>query len=391
MSYISSNENRLYTELEATYGQTPAIEGRNRIPAVKLRARQQGERPQRRDKTGSRTFPGLPGRLRKRTSFELTTYMTGWTQQNQEPGYGPLFQASLGGTPWLFNGGTAGSGSSGRILKFAGPHSLAVGQAATFGSELRFITSIVDAATVELNAPFTIAPAPGSPIGATVTYAPRTGLPSVSIFDCWSPGSAVQRIVCGAAVDRMRVRVNGDYHAFEFSGPAKDLIDSSSFSEGEGGLPGFPSEPPLDQFDYSIIPGHLGQAWLGNTPDQFFTLTAAEVTLENDLEMRIREFGCEAQFPQCISPGVRTVTADFELFEQDDAATKALYQAARQGSPVALMLQLGQQPGQLFGVYLKSVVPEVPEFDDGDRRLQWRFGGCRAQGTVNDEICIAFG
>ena len=116
MSYISSNENRLYVAAEQNYGQVSSIESGNRIPAVKLATKQQAERPERKDKTGSRTFPGIPWGLRRRTTFELTTYLTGWTQQSVEPGYGPLFRAGLGAGPAWFNGGTAGAGSSGRIL-----------------------------------------------------------------------------------------------------------------------------------------------------------------------------------------------------------------------------------------------------------------------------------
>ncbi len=219
--------------------------------------------------------------------------------------------------------------------------------------------------------------------------APATDIATLSIFDYWSPEGAVNRILAGAAIARMRVKVNGDYHEFEFSGLAKDVLDSTSFVSGQGGLASFPDEPPLEAFDYTIIPGHLGQAWLGNTPDRFYTITAAELSLENDIEPRTREFGTDS--PLCIAAGPRSVTLDFELFEMNDAATKALYQAARQYSPVAVMFQLGQQPGQLFGVYLKSVVPEVPEFDDSDTRLRWRFTGCRAQGTGDDEIFVAFG
>ena len=44
----------------------------------------------------------------------------------------------------------------------------------------------------------------------------------------------------------------------------------------------------------------------------------------------------------------------------------------------------------MMGVYLKSVIPEVPEFDDGQNRLQWKFRASRAQGTVDDEIAVAF-
>ena len=55
------------------------------------------------------------------------------------------------------------------------------------------------------------------------------------------------------------------------------------------------------------------------------------------------------------------------------------------------MLQLGELEGQVMGVYLNSVIPEVPEFDDGENRLQWRFRASRAQGTVDNEIAVAFG
>jgi hypothetical protein len=55
------------------------------------------------------------------------------------------------------------------------------------------------------------------------------------------------------------------------------------------------------------------------------------------------------------------------------------------------MIQLGQQQGQLFGIYMKSVVAEVPGFDDSDRRQQWQFQSSRAQGSVDDEIFVAFG
>jgi len=129
--------------------------------------------------------------------------------------------------------------------------------------------------------------------------------------------------------------------------------------------------------------------WLGTNPDQFLTITAAKITLENALDKREREFG--TNIPRCLAPGMRTVMADLELFETNDDATRGLYQAARQSSPIVVMLQLGQQAGQLAGVYLKSVVPEVPEFDDSQTRLQWKLSGSRAQGTGNDEMYVAFG
>ncbi len=388
-NYISSNNNRLYVGLESNYGQVPAIQSGNRIPAVKLTAKQQMIRPERKDKTGTRTYGGTPAGLRKNTTFDLATYMTGWSTPDTEPVYGPLFQASLGASPLFFAGGTAAGNANTKLLSFAAPHGLAPGQAVTFGGELRFACSIIDQTTIELSSPFTVTPTDGAPIGPTVTYRPATALASASIFDYWCPTEAVQRVLCGAAVDQMKININGDYHEFEFIGIAADVIDSTSFTAQQGGLASFPAEPALEPYNYSIIPGHLGQVWLGTNPDQFLTITAAKITLQNALDKREREFGTD--IPRCLAPGMRTVTADVELFETNDDATRGLYQAARQSSPIAVMLQLGQQPGQLAGVYLKSVVPEVPEFDDSQTRLQWKLSGSRAQGTGNDEMYVAFG
>jgi hypothetical protein len=242
---------------------------------------------------------------------------------------------------------------------------------------------------VQLNAPLTTTPAVGAAVGAAVTYVLATELPSVSIFDYWSPTTATQRILSGAAVDQMAIEINGDYHELHFSGLAQDVVDNSSFSGGASQLTSFPAEPTLAAFDFSIVPGNMGEAWLGSTPTQFFTITSASVGLKNNLDARMKEFGFS--LPQAISPGERSVEAAFELYSQDDSATVGLYQAARQQSPITVMFQLGQTAGQLMGVYLKSAIPVVPEFDDSKNRLQWQFRPSRAQGTVNDEMVCAFG
>jgi hypothetical protein len=388
-SYISSNANRFYTVLESSYGQVGAVAAENRFPAVKLGIKQQAEVTDRRDKTGSRTFVGIPSGGRRKTTFDLKTYLTSWDKAaSGGPAYLPLFHGALGGNPQTFAGAPAGAGTQGATLVFGAGHNLSSGQALAYAGEIRFVRAVVNSTAVLLNAPFTTTPAAGATIGGAVTLAPATELPSVSIFDYWSPSSAVQRILCGAAVDRMEVKVNGDFHEASFSGFAQDLLDSSSFDSEAGGLQNFPQEPGVSAFDYSLVPGHMGQVWLGSSPERFYTLTSGTIVVDNDLDARGREFG--SSVARAISPGRRTVTAAFELFSQDDSATASLCQAAKQQSPIEVMLQLGEVEGQLLGVYLKSVVPEVPEFDDGDRRLQWKFRPSRAQGTTDDEIAVAF-
>src|SRR5215475_1298521 len=116
MAYISSNANRFYVALESTFGTVGSITGANRIPAVKLGIRQQLDGGTRKDKTGSRTFAGLPAGIKRRTDFDLQTYLTSWDKTSAAPGYGPLFQSALGATPQRFAGGTVASATSaGRV------------------------------------------------------------------------------------------------------------------------------------------------------------------------------------------------------------------------------------------------------------------------------------
>jgi hypothetical protein len=389
MSYILSNDNRFYVALEQSYGLAATVSASNRIPAVKLTAKQQTEKVQRGDKTGSRTFVGDPSGLRLQTTFGLTTYMATWNDPGVLPPYDPLFQACLGASAAQSAGGTVASTSGSSLLVFTAPHGLSVGAAVTSGGEIRFVTVVVNADTVQLNAPFTATPAANSQTGPTAMYQPAEALSSVTLFDYWSPSTAVQRVLAGMAIDTLSIKLNGDFHEFDFSGEAQDLVDTASFETGQFGLSAFPAEPTVAPINYSIIPGNLGQIWLGTSPTRFFTLTAATITVTNNVDLRASEFG--AILPSAIAPGQRTVSTNFTIFEMDNAATAALYQAARQRSPVSVMMQLGQQQGELFGIYMSSVVPEVPAFDDSQTRLQWQFQNCRAQGSVNDEIYVAFG
>src|SRR5690242_5844616 len=140
-SFISSNANRFYTALESSFGVVAPITAANRIPAVKLAIRQQLDGGRRRDKTGSRTFGGVPAGMRRLTDFELQTYLTSWDKSNTGPAYGPLFQSALGAPPQQFAGGVVTSASGDGHLGFAGVHGLSAGQAVTSGGEIRFVNA----------------------------------------------------------------------------------------------------------------------------------------------------------------------------------------------------------------------------------------------------------
>ncbi|HEX4163883.1 MAG TPA: hypothetical protein VHZ55_00280 [Bryobacteraceae bacterium] len=386
-SYISSNANRFYVALEAAYGQAAAITAANRFPAVRLQAHQSLEIGKRLDKTGTRTFLGASSSSRRTTSFDVQTYLTSWSGMGT-PGYGPLFQAALGAAPTMSMALVVAGVDGTAQFQTTTAHGLSFGMAISYSSEIRFVTSVIDAQTILVNAPFTTTPTAGASLIPALTYSLANTLPSITLYDFWDPITTVSRVITGAAVDAMTFSLNGDFHEFTFSGPAGDLLDSSSFAAGSAGLTNYPAEPSRASFDYSIVPGHLGQVWLGGPANQFFTMTSASLEVKNNIQTRNEEFG--SSYPRAIAAANREVISKFSLLAQDDAQTIALYAAAKQRTSLPAMLQLGQQQGHLMGVYLPATVPEIPVFNDVGPRLQWDFLNNLAQGESNDEIFVAF-
>jgi hypothetical protein len=381
MSYINSNANRFYAALETNYGTAANITVANRFPAVRIEAHQSLQIGKRLDKTGTRTYLGSSANSRRKTAFSLTTYLTSWTGIGQ-PGYGPLVQAAMGAPPQTAQGLIIAAVVNGTQVITTLAHGLSAGMAISSGSEIRFITAVANATTLVINAPFAAAVTASTPLTPAITYQLSTALPSVTLYDYWDPaGSAVSRMLTGAAMDTFEIAVNGNYHELLFGGPAADLLDSNNLST-------FPSEPALAVFDYSIVPGQLGQVWIGNPANQFFTLTGANIAVKNNIDVRDQEFG--SSYPRAIAPGLREVVSTFTLFAQDDAQTKGLYAAAKLRSPIPAMLQLGQQQGQMMGIFVPNMIPEIPLYNDSETRLMWEFKNNLGQGSSNDEIYVAF-
>lgn len=390
MPYISTELNRLYAGLEASYGSTPAPAPSNSFRALKATIDLVQDYLERQDKTGSRSFAGVAAGGRRHGKFDLQAYLIPSGTSGAAPNMGPFFQAACGGSPQAFAGGTAANGCTTSHIIFTAPHGLSVGQAVGFGKELRFVIAIPSSTEVTVDPPFSAAPAGGGTITGSVTYPLGDAPPSLSLFEYWTPATAQQRILCGAAVDQMEVDVSGDFHQVKFSGQGQDVIDSITFTSGQGGLSSFPDEPASQTTSGNPIAGCLGQVWLGSPAAKFATLSTAKLTLQNGLQLRGNEFGnC---FPLAAVPGQRKVSFDFDVFELDDSATAALYSAARSRTPLTAFLQLGTTPGSIFGIYLNKVTPKIPTNDSGQKQLLWKFSGSRAgDGTANGEIFVAFG
>lgn len=386
--YVLSNSNRYYAALESAYGVVPAISASDRIPGARLAIATQKSAPKRRDKTGTRTFLGTPGTSRKVTGYEFETSLMAQDSGSLPPAAGRMVQAALGGTPKQTQAQAATVSGGGLQVDFPAPHGLGEGSAVSVNGELRFVESVPSSTTVLVCAPFTKSSG-AVVVFPSVSYSPAKSLPSVSLFDYWDPSATVQRVVRGAGVDEMEIQVDGTEHRMTFRGPAAEHIDSASFQAAAGSLSAFPAEPAVEAQTWAPVPGHLGQAWLGNSVAQVLTLTKAQIHVKNNLQARGFEFG--SQYPLALSPGEREVGVQFEVYSTDESVFAELYQAARTETPIPLTIQLGDQPGSMAAIHVKTFVPQVPSFDDGETRLLWSFASSRAQGTGDDEIYFAFG
>lgn len=385
--YISTRNNRYYAALETEFGRVAPVTAAHRFSGVSLNVVQQREEPRRRDKTGTRTYQGMTGRLRRHTTFELTTYVYAREAPTAPPRCGALVECALGGSARVTPDGLPVANVQGTAVSFAAAHGLQPGDALTLGGELRFVAACPDPLTAWLSAPLTGSAPPEA--GGAVSYRPGDRLPSASLYDYWTPASAIQRILRGCVIDEMELELNGDFHELRFRGVAAALVDSASFEAGEGGLSSFPAEPELESLMELPVPGHLGQVWIGVEAAPLGTVASARVRIRNHVEMRWRDFGLLA--PRCVVPGEREVRIDLEIYSSDSEIFEAIHASADRREPMALMVQMGEAPGAMCGFHVPNFVPAPPEFLDGEERLRWRLRGSQAQGFRDDEIYLAFG
>ena len=385
--YIASNNNRYYAALESAFGSARPWTAVDRCSGLKLRARQLAVIPQRKDKTGTRTYRGFESRPRRNTDYEFKSYVNGPGTPGSAPEHSAFFEAGLGRTPLLFQGGNITAATE-RTLALENSGGLMPGQAVVYQGEVRFVVALLDGGQVLLNAPFSNAPSSGEAVEGSVTYLPSSELKSLTLGDYWDPAGAVQRIITGAAVDELQVEMNGSFHQFTCKGPAQEVLDSVTFEAGMAGLTEFPVEPVVEPTAGAPIPGHIGQMWIGAEPSRLYTISDMSLRVKNNVVMRSNEFG--SYVPLCFSAGRREVSIQFSLYERDDEVSRMIYQASRSRTPLGLMVQFGDTSGQLCGIWLKGFVPQVPEFDDDDGQLSWKFNSSQAQGGTDDEISIAF-
>jgi len=384
--FINAANERLYGAVESEYGQAATVQSADRLSFRALRLSERIRRAERRDKTGSRTRAAPHPAVRTDNRFELDCYFAGRDPSIATDGVANVVEATLGGDRNISTGLTANDVTGNpQTVSFPSEHGLRAGQAIRFQGDLRFVKTVLNATTIVLSAPFSNGFQAGSSTAQTVTMWPGEKPKSITLNNYWTPSGSIDRVLAGCVVNEMTISLNSDFHGVAFRGNVREVVSVSSFAQGSAGLSGFPLEPGATSQSFQLVPGHVGRLFLGGT--EFFLLSLS-VRLLNNADTATREFGMALS--PCYSADVREVTVQFQLYAGEDAAVEQLHTLSRQRQETDLTIQLGNQAGQLVGVYIPRFVPEIPELQDANTRVVMNYPGSIAYGVSNDEISIAF-
>jgi hypothetical protein len=382
--YILSNNNRIFVRQEAESNDLLEMSTAELVPALQFEYRSDREQLLREDKTGSRSRIAISGPVREVHQFYMKYYGTGWSGAGRNA-VSALTESALWSSAVEAPAVEVVAASGSQISLVSGLN-LGIGAALGYGGEIRFVEAVLSENDYQLNAPFSMGIGPGAILENCLSHQPGDVPQRLAIMDDWSPGGAVRRLFKGAVVDRLKISVNNEFLEMEAYGYAQKMFDNVSAVYPEGQV--FPESPLMNGSGWSQpIPGHLGQAIVGDQGERLCALTAAEIEIDNNVEPRAHEFGCfEAKN---FVPGKRKVAVSISVYQRTDAMSRYIYEKASHNEPVSLMIQMGTQAGSLFAVYLPAVLFPVPEFDDSKSRLVWRFSNGMAVGGRNDEIFLA--
>ncbi len=384
--FINATNERLYGGLESQYGLARALAGTDRLSFRQLKVAERTRRTERRDKTGTRTRFAPHPEVRTDNRFELDCYFAGRSAEDPIDGVTNLVEGTLGGERRSWEGLTVSDASGeGAVVGFNAAHGLQVGQAIRFQGQLRFVKAVNSTTVVTMSAPFGAGFQAGSTTGKAITLWPGDKPKPLTLGNYWSPAGTLDRVLAGCVVNEMSIALNSDFHGASFRGSVREVASVTGFAAGSTGLASFPSEPANPTQAFQLVPGHVGRLFLGGVEYYLLDLSLRFV---NNADATTREFGMALS--PCYSADLRELSLQFQLYAAEDAAVNQLHILARSRQETDLTIQLGNQPGQLVGIYVPRFVPEIPELKEADARVLMSYPKSLAYGVSNDEITVAF-
>jgi hypothetical protein len=229
--------------------------------------------------------------------------------------------------------------------------------------------------------------------GVSVSYALEDASPSLSIWNFRDPSTMEQLVAMGSVVQSMRINVSQESSEIEFSGACRYVTPSEGFagldSTAKGGLSAFPARPASPTYAGIMALGLYGSATLDGS--SYTTLRSLSISADfaRTLIDNVLFNGAYAGQPQ---QGIRNITVDFELTDEDTVANESLKAKARAKTAMDLVFVIGSTAGNICTVTLNDVQLTTPDYDDGQRSWGAKFSGMAhaASETAKDELTIVF-
>ncbi|MBX9601256.1 MAG: hypothetical protein K2X35_09635 [Bryobacteraceae bacterium] len=396
---ISRNE-RLYLQKQGTaYGVIPNAGGTASVGVANY-CRHIGftidvlvQTLRRRDKTGTRSATrGERGRARV-GAWRSSKSLAGSGVANQVPPCDPILVALMGADATVLAGSGAitGATNASPIVITQAAHGFDAGDVVrvtavggnTAANGVWKIANVT-ANTYELmgSAGSGAYTAGGNGSRAGVRYTLSDEIRAFTAYLFRTPASLQQRCGFGLVAQQATFNLGQDVAEWEASGSGVWLLDSDTFAGADltqrGGLTAFPAEPGgVLPTDGGVTAGFTGMFLAGSSKLANIRSCAIEISTAN--EVVVEEFG--TFYPSTMEGDERSVTISPSLFDQDDAGTKAVYQAALDKTQLDVFAAVGTKVGGTFCFDLKGVQMDEPSLNDGQRRMVRNYRNCRAYGS----------
>lgn len=233
--------------------------------------------------------------------------------------------------------------------------------------------------------------APAIVPATSVVYAPDDTNFSLSVWNFRDPSTATQMVALGTLINAGRFNFGQEQATVEFSGVAKWVLDSGSFATtdltGKGGLTSFPSRPSAPVTNGNMALPLFGSATLDGQAYTTLRSLAIAIDASRGRESGTLFNGAYAGPPEA---GMRTVTCEFELTDDDSANLTALKNKALAKTAVNLTFVLGATAGNIWTFLLKNVLLSAPSYDDSGINYGVRFTGQAhaTSATSKDEVTL---
>ena len=227
----------------------------------------------------------------------------------------------------------------------------------------------------------------------SVAYAFADAVPGLTIFSFRDPtaDNMWDRILAGGVVNQFSFSPNQDNTAaLTVSGDGVYIVNKPNFSNldtaGKCGLGVFPTEPSTPTYTGSEVPGFVGSATINNVGT--FKLSSWGISGALNRAMRPSH---GSWYPDVTSQGVRQITVDLELFEENIAAMTTLRQFVYSKGTFDATIVVGEDTGNTWTFTCNNLQAPSEESDEGGNEYILRLAGCVMTATsaaAKDEFAL---